>query len=140
MQEYQTNQLIDRIIELDARHYAVAAHLLKTICADDPSLAQTWIDLAGEEKDSIDRLGLLILPESVFQQLHPHVRYGYVAEWLGRWAVESFQLKGELASRLPGEWSEIDEVLTAELNSRTQPEDFKFEVPDWEPMPPLRKE
>ncbi|MGO6990386.1 hypothetical protein [Rhizobium johnstonii] len=121
MREYQTNQLIDRIIDLDARHYAVAAHLLKTICADDPPLAQTWIDLAGEEKDSVDRLGLLILPESVFQVLHSHVRYGYVIEWLGKWSVESFHLKEELADRLPSGWSEVDGVLTAELKSRAQP-------------------
>lgn len=136
MQEFQTHQLIDRIIELDARHYAVAAHLLKTICADDPALAQTWIDLAGEEKDSIDRLGLLILPESVFQVLHSHVRYGYAIEWLGKWSVESFHLKGELALRLPRGWSEIDEALTAELKSRSDPCYLEFDVPVWEPMSP----
>jgi hypothetical protein len=139
MQEYQTHQLIDRIIGLDTRHYAVAAHLLKTICADDPALAQTWIDLAGEEKNGIDRLGLFILPECVFQVLHSHVRYGYVIEWLGKWSVESFQLKGELASCLPGGWSEIDEALTAELKSRSDPYYLEFDVPVWEPMSPPRQ-
>lgn len=119
MQEYQTHHIIDRIIELDARHIGVARSLLATMADDDPEIAQTWHDFASDaSRDGMDPMGLFILPETVFQVLHSHVRYGYVIQWLAKWSVESFHLKGELAARLPGGWGEIDDILTAEYERR----------------------
>jgi hypothetical protein len=119
MAEFQTHQLIDRVIELDTRHIAVARSLLVAMSVDDPEVAQTWLDLAADaSKDGADPKGLLILPENVFHALRGHVRYGYVVEWLSNWSVESFHLKGELAKRLQGGWDEIDGVLTAEFDRR----------------------
>jgi hypothetical protein len=120
MREYQTNQLMDRIIELDTRHIKVARSLLTTMTVDDPEIAKTWLDLAADaSKDGMDPQGLFILPGNVFDVLHSHVRYGYVVDWLANWSVESFHLKGELASRLPRGWDDMDGVLTAEYNRRT---------------------
>lgn len=115
----QTNQLIDKIIDLDTRHYAVAQHLLNTMCDDDPELAETWIELIHE--DSTDRYGFLSLPETIFRIFHSHVRYGYVIEWLWEWSVESYMLKEALAERLPRRWSDIDDVLCTEMESRMRP-------------------
>jgi hypothetical protein len=120
MQEYQTHQIIDRIIEIDARHIEVARSLLATMVVDDPEIAKTWLDLAADaSKDGMDPQGLFILPEDVFNALHSHVRYGYVIDWLATWSVESFRLKGELAARLPRGWGEIDDILTSEYDRRT---------------------
>ncbi|MGV8939504.1 MAG: hypothetical protein ACOH2J_20490 [Allorhizobium sp.] len=119
MREYQTHQIIDRIIGLDERHIAVALFLLTTMTADDPEVAQTWLDLAADaSKDGEDPQGLFILPENVFYALHGHVRYGYVIQWLANWSVESFRLKGELAKRLQDGWEEINGVLTDEYDRR----------------------
>ncbi|MDP9628726.1 UNVERIFIED_ORG: hypothetical protein J2W85_000774 [Ensifer adhaerens] len=121
MREYQTRQIVDQIIELDTRHIAVARSLLDTMAVDDPEIARTWIDLSAEaSRDGVDQLGVFILPESVHQELHSHIRYGYVVEWLGNWSVESFKLKGELAKRLKGGWNDIDDLLTAEVIRRTE--------------------
>ncbi len=120
MREYQTHQLIDRIIGIDERHIAVAQSLLATMAADNPEIARTWFDLAADaSKDGEDPHGLFILPENVFHALHSHVRYGYVVEWLALWSRESFNLKGQLAARLPRGWDDMDRVLTAEYNRRT---------------------
>jgi hypothetical protein len=119
MQEYLAHQIIDRIIELDTRHIAVARSLLTTMTVDDPEIAKTWLDLAADaSSDGMDPQGLFILPENVFHALHGHVRYGYAIEWLANWSVESFHLKGELAARLPRGWGDMDGVLTAEYDRR----------------------
>lgn len=120
MKQFQTHQIIDRIIQLESRHVGVAGSLLATMIDDDPELARTWLDLAADASiDGIDPQGLLILPESFFHVLHSHVRYGYVIEWLAKWSVESFHLKNELAARLPGRWDEADTVLATEHSRRT---------------------
>lgn len=120
MQERQTRHILDRIIELDARHIAVARSLLATMAIDDPEVAQTWLDLAeGASSDGMDPQGLFILPRDVFEALHSHIRYGYAVEWLATWSLQSFHLKNELASRLPGGWSDMDSVLKAEYDRRT---------------------
>ncbi|MEZ2224537.1 hypothetical protein [Rhizobium sp. RCC_161_2] len=121
MRDDQTQQLIDRIIGLNERHIAVARSLLTTMTADDPEVAQTWLDLAADAStDGDDPHGLFILPESVFHALHSHVRYGYVIEWLAVWSRESFALKGQFAARLPRGWDDMDRVLTAEYDRRTR--------------------
>lgn len=121
MRGYQTRHIIDRIIGLDERHIAVARSLLATMTADDPEIARTWLDLAADAlKNGEDPHGLFILPENVFHALHSHVRYGYAVEWLAAWSRESFDLKGDLAARLPRGWNDMDAVLTTEYNRRTR--------------------
>lgn len=119
MQEFQTHQLVDRIIELDERHVAIARSLLSIMSIDDPEVADTWLELAAAERDGLDPQGMIIVPRTVFDALHSHVRYGYVVEWLAKWSVESFQMKSELAARLPCGWDDVDGVLTAEYGRRT---------------------